>query len=346
MPERLVSGPSAESEAATIERAPATRGDVAARLLGLQRTAGNAATRRLVGQLRPSPPRGGRALQRRGREEPPAAAAALADAVAARQGVHRTVKVANPKANIPNPTGKGVVQTNAATIESYLKDICLEGSVTVDAASGNVSITASFCSPAPMPAGFVGPLAASAKTSSTPAGCGCLCDMVSSKHAWTIVVDDVAWPNTKFDDLAAADGVPPGGTGGTVTAPSPNSPKLWGAGTAGGGTAEIPSWLVLGHELCGHGWLGDRGAHGPDRSSPRGEGGHQETVTRENLIRGEHGMKLRGTFKDPNCGESFWRDKAGPGPIVWSDYRKTCIAWRDDYNKKNGTTYTITDAIP
>ena len=86
-----------------------------------------------------------------------AAVAALADAVAARRGVHRTVKVANPKANIPNPTGKGIVQTNAATIESYLKDICSEGSVTVDAASGNVSITASFCNPAPVPACFVGP---------------------------------------------------------------------------------------------------------------------------------------------------------------------------------------------
>jgi hypothetical protein len=94
------------------------------------------------------------------------------------------------------------------------------------------------------------------------------------------------------------------------------------------------------------GWLGDRGAHGPDRSAPRGEGGHQETVNRENLIRGEHGFKLRGTFKDPDCGESYWRVKAGPGRIVWSDYRKSCIAWRADYNKKNGTSYTIADTIP
>ena len=67
---------------------------------------------------------------------------------------------------------------------------------------------------------------------------------------------------------------------------------------------------------------------------------------RENLIRAEHPIELRGTFKEPNCGESYWRDKAGPGPIVWSDYRKTCIAWRDDYNKKNGTSYTIADTIP
>jgi hypothetical protein len=345
MPERALAAPAAEPEAAAVERATA-RTDVAARLLGLQRAAGNAATRGLVGQLRASPRAGGRALQRRRDEEPRAAAAALADAVAARRGVQRTVKVADPKGNIPNPTGKGLVQTNAATIESYLKDICSEGSVTVDAASGDVSITASFCNPAPVPAGFVGPLLPSAKSSSTPAGCGCLCDMVGSKHAWTIVVDDVAWPNTKFDDLAAADGVPPGGTGGRVTAPSPNSPKLWGSATKGGGTSEMPSWLVLGHELCGHGWLGDRGAHGPDRSAPRGEGGHQETVSRENLIRGEHGFKLRGTFKDPDCGESYWRDKAGPGPIVWSDYRKSCIAWRADYNKKNGTSYTIADTIP
>lgn len=83
-----------------------------------------------------------------------------------------------------------------------------------------------------------------------------------------------------------------------------------------------------------------------DRTSPRGEGGHQETVKRENEIRGEHALKLRGTFKDPDCGESYWRTKAGPGPIVWSDYRKKCIAWRNDYNKKNKTTYTISDTIP
>ena len=49
------------------------------------------------------------------------------------------------------------------------------------------------------------------------------------------------------------------------------------------GTAlNIDPWLVLGHELCGHAWLGNAGKHGPDEAAARGEGGHQETVAREN----------------------------------------------------------------
>ena len=322
MPERLHAGPSAEAEAAPLAPAAAGRGGagIAAAMLGLQRTAGNAAARQV--------------------------AAALAGQIAARRGVQRTVAVKDPKAKIPNPGGKGVDQTNAATIEGYLKVLCADGGVTVDAGTGAVTISSSFCSSAPMPPGFVGPPSPTAATSSTAAGCGCLCDMVASGHTWTIVVDDGAWPHTDFDDHDAANGVTPGGSGGSVTAPSPNSPKLWGAGTASGGTLDIPSWLVLGHELCGHAWMGDKGTHGPDHAQPRGEGGHQETVKRENLIRGEHGMELRGDFKSPNCGESYWRSKAAPGKVEWSSYRNACIAWRADYNKKNGTKYTIADKIP
>jgi hypothetical protein len=86
--------------------------------------------------------------------------------------------------------------------------------------------------------------------------------------------------------------------------------------------------------------------HGPDHSAARGEGGHQETVRRENLIRAEHGIELRGGFKDPNCGESYWRSKAKPGKVNWSSYRDICIKWREAYNKKNKTAYKITDTIP
>ena len=322
MSERLHAGPSAEAEAAPLAPAAAARGGagMAAAVLGLQRTAGNAAARQV--------------------------AAALAGEIAARRGVHRTLAVKDPKKNIPNPTGKGLVQTNAATIEGYLKDICGGGGVKVEPGTGAVSIPGSFCNTAPPPPNFVGPIAPNAATSSTPVGCTCLCEIIASGHTWTIVVDDADWPHTDFDDRDAANGVTPGGSGGKVTAPSPNSPKLWGTGTVTGKTLDMPSWLVLGHELCGHGWLGDRGAHGPDKLSPRGEGGHQKTIERENLIRGEHGIEARGGFKDPNCGESFWRDKATNGPVVWSTYRAKCIAWRDAYNKANGTTYTINDKIP
>ncbi len=238
----------------------------------------------------------------------------------------RKVAVDNPKALIPNPTGKGLVQTNAQTVEVYLQTLCSEGTVSVDKASGIVSIASGFC-PTPMPPGVAGPVApAPADKSKEPKGCNCLCDMVGSSKDYTIVVNDADWPHT---------------SGRVVTAPSPNSPSHWGAATVSGKAAPIDPWLVLGHELCGHAWLSEKGL--PDNNANRGEGGHQEAVARENELRSEHGIEARGSFKDPYCGESFSQDKTGPGPVVWSSYLKTCEAWR----KKNyGSKYNINDKIP
>lgn len=217
----------------------------------------------------------------------------------------------------------------------------------MNSGTGAVAVGSSFCTAPSLPAGTAGPVAPSpAQASKTPAGCGCLCDLASSKNQWNIQVDDTQWPHTDFDDNDGADGKKPGGSGGTVTAPSPNSPKLWGAATASGKSLNIDPWLVLGHELCGHGWLGDSGKHGTDSGTPRGEGGHQDTVARENLLRQEHGIELRGTFKEPHCGESFWRSKTSPGAVNWSSFHSICDAWRAAYNKKNGTKYKITDKIP
>jgi hypothetical protein len=265
----------------------------------------------------------------------------------ARLGLSRKILVDNPAKNIPNPGGKGRVQTNAQTIEDYLKILCPTGSVAVDGKSGQAKIDTGFCTPVALPAGVAGPPGPSAaERSKTATGCGCICDLASSLHPWKIVVDDGAWPHTDFDDNDAAIGKKPGGSGGMVTAPSPNSPKFWGAGTASGKQVDIDPWLVLGHELCGHGWLGNSGGHGPDETSPRGEGGHQETVKHENLLRAEHGIDLRGTFKDPDCGESYWRDKASPGKVNWSSFHSVCESWRIKYNAANGTSYKITDKIP
>ena len=106
----------------------------------------------------------------------------------------------------------------------------------------------------------------------------------------------------------------------------------------------IDPWLVLGHELCGHAWLGNQGIQ---PSSPvRGEGGHQATVERENQLRKEHGIELRGTFKSPHCGESFWRKKKAPKKVNWSGFRGVCKTWRKKYNKTNGTKFKIEDKIP
>lgn len=262
--------------------------------------------------------------------------------------VQRKVTVKDPSVNIPNPGGKGLVQTNAKTVEDYFKTLCPEPSagIAVDPKSGDLSIATAFCTEAPLPPDVYGPPSPPpAQLSSYRTGCGCLCDLSASTHTWQVQVDDSAWPNTVFDN--ATDAITPGvGTGGVVTTPSPNSPKLWGAATAGGKTLNIDPWLVLGHELCGHAWLGNWGAHGPDEILPRGMGGHQATVARENLLRAEHGIELRGTFKQPYCGESFWRDRAKPGTVNWSSYLSTCRTWRAAYNKAHGTTYKISDTIP
>jgi hypothetical protein len=238
----------------------------------------------------------------------------------------RKVRVDKPKGLIDNPTGKGLVQTNAVTVESYLRVLCSEGAVSVDKGTGAVSMKKGFC-PTFLPGGTAGPRqAAPSDRSKEPVGCECLCQMVDSATDCVIVVDDNDWPHT---------------IGETVTTPSPNSPKLWGAATAGGKTLDIDPWLVLGHEFCGHAWLAENKLR--DENATRGEGGHQETVERENELRKEHGIELRGGFKDPFCGESYWRSKSAPGKVEWSRYLSICEAWR---NKTYGGKYKISDKIP
>jgi hypothetical protein len=255
--------------------------------------------------------------------------------------LRRKIKIDNPVKKIPKPKGKGLDKTNAETVEDYLTTLC--PAVAVDKKSGKVEIPPDLCTP--FHVGF-GVYTTPAKIMGKPTGCGCLCDLTKSANDWLIQVDDKKWPVTTFTDPDAANGKKPGGTGGIVTTPSPNSTKLWGTATASGKTLDIDPWLVLGHELCGHGWLGDSGKHGPDETSPRGEGGHQAAVARENELRREHGIELRGTFKEPNCGESYWRKKSSPGAVNWSDFHAVCIQWRNDYNKTHKTIYAITDTIP
>ena len=244
--------------------------------------------------------------------------------------LHRKVTVDKAKDPIPNPTGKGLKQTNAETVEGYLQTLCSDGKVSVDRTSGSVSLTAAdFCAPTPVARRRGRPTRAIARHQVQRAdGLQCLCDMVGSANDFTVGVDDKEWPHTK---------------GQTVTTPSPNSPKLWGTATVSGKKMLTDPWLVLGHELCGHAWLAEKGL--PEGSAQRGEGGHQETVARENELRKEHGIEERGGFKDPYCGESFSRAKGkkGPGPVQWSKHVATCAAWR---KKKYKGKYKISDKIP
>jgi hypothetical protein len=249
----------------------------------------------------------------------------------------RTLSVANPS----NPVSKGSPRTNVEVARDYLSQLCSKD-VSVDN-KGNVSTGKGFCS-YKLTSSFPFFELPAARTK-TPIGCTCVCDIVHSSNDWTIEIDDKSWPHTSWSDKAAAEGKKPGGSGGVVTAPSPNSPTEWGAATTSGKPLAIDPWLVLGHELCGHAWLGDQGRAGEDRAQPRGEGGHQRTVERENLLRREHGIPERGSFRDPYCGESYRRSAAGAA-IQWSSFLKKCKAWRKQYNKKHGTSYGIGDKIP
>jgi hypothetical protein len=288
-------------------------------MLSLQRSAGNAAAARLAERLRPPPP-----------PRPPVAAA--------RPVLARTLRVKNPTSPIPRPGGVGMARTNAATVRDYLLQICGAGAVAVNGGTGAVTLNAGFCV---VPQGQAG---GPAHASATPAGCTCLCDLIASAHDWRIEIDDGDWPHTDFDSDARAE-TPGRGSGGKVTAPSPNNPTIYGAGTDTGAELDTAPWLVLAHELCGHAWLGDRGIHRPDHHPRRGEGGHQLTVGRENLIRAEHHIAARGSFRDAHCGESYTRAQAG-SPAQWSTFHAACVAWRDRYNRAHGTNYTINQRIP
>ena len=80
----------------------------------------------------------------------------------------------------------------------------------------------------------------------------------------------------------------------------------------------------------------------PDINVTRGEGGHQETVARENGSRKEHGIEARGSFKDPFAGNPSGRPR--PAPVRFSGPRmKKCQAWR---TKTYGGKYKISDKIP
>ncbi len=260
--------------------------------------------------------------------------------------VRRRIAVHRPSSKIPDPDGKGLKQTNAKTIEQYLASLCAAGSFKVNGA-GDVGAGGGLCSKE-----IVGPTEEEETKSGqqrvdTPTGCSCICDLTGSKNLWTIVVSDARTPSTGYTEIAKANTEGSGGSGGALRVPSPNSRKLWGATTRSGVNLNMDPWLVLGHELCGHAWLADQGKRGPDVAKPRGSGGHQVAVGRENLIRQEHRIEARGSYRDPYCGESFFRWKSSPENVHRNEQvMRECRRWRRAYNRKHKTSYTIKDRIP
>jgi hypothetical protein len=266
------------------------------------------------------------------------------------QRLQRKIVVDKPKDLIPNPGGKGVSQTNAATAADYCAELCSAEKPKVDPGTGEMSMSATFCSEPGFQIGHEvlpsGPRPA--EEAKTATGCTCLCDLVNSKNLWTIKIDDVSRPHTNFDDEDAGTGVKPGGTGGVVRVNSPNSPKVFGSVTASGKKVDYDPWLILGHELCGHGWLGNAGK--AETAEVMTKLGRQPlTVDRENALRAEHGLEARGrSFRDPFCGESYERFKSGKaGTGVFDpDNMDFCTRARARCKKPNKGLFKIEERIP
>lgn len=215
-------------------------------------------------------------------------------------------------------------------IQDYFDKLCPDAQVTI--AADTVDVPDDFCLRPEPDALEPNPLS-KAELSKTPVSCGCLCDLDESSKEVSIKVDDDIAGLTEFtheSDEQELDAP----RGATVTVPSPSGKKTEQTMKSGKKETFEP-FIVFGHELCGHAWLAVKGELQKDENAERGRGGHQETVRRENLMRLEHGLTERNTFREPFCGE-----------VDDSDYQKECKIWRDEYNKINGTNFTLADTIP
>jgi outer membrane protein OmpA-like peptidoglycan-associated protein len=211
-----------------------------------------------------------------------------AEPITASTKARRKIAVHDPAGAPPNaPAG----DTNESIVRDYIAVLCPSFDVS------GAHVTPRAAGTCPVAAG-----------SAMATACACMCDMhalvdgAGNPVTWTIVVNDADWPHT--DDSTK-----------TVTVHSPFSRvdfTGWSPGDRRAGVpvhlTEIPNWLALGHELCGHAHLHAQGLH-PTGPAPRhgGRPSHDPTVTIENQIRAEAGIpasKRRGLFADPHHGES------------------------------------------
>jgi outer membrane protein OmpA-like peptidoglycan-associated protein len=225
----------------------------------------------------------------------PSAVARLVSASSPVPAIQRKVEVNNPTSI---PSGAPAGETHEKIIRDYLATLCPDFTIM---AGEVMPTTADFC-------------LLDVASSVTPEACGCLCEMhtlqdpvTGADIVWTIDVNDNDWPHT---DPATK----------TVTVHSPFSGAQFGAWAQGASAHRTtqPNWLVLGHELCGHARLFERGTH-PTGPPPThgGRPSHDVTVQIENKIAAEHGVpasELRGLFADPHHGESFARVTVGQFP--------------------------------
>ena len=318
----------------------------------------------------------------------------------------RRLAVQNPAQTHPPATGQSTAPTNASMFEDMLREISPEGGIRVNRSNGEASMSTGFCPG--VGGGFLqgvrsgydigntigsvggrvpvlGPLfgvvgaaiggligavgglfgadISAASNSTTPTGSLCLCEFVNSGEMMVEFRNDHS---------------PVTGEG-LIYIPTPDSPRQWGAATVSGALMDIPPWLALAHELCGHAYnmrhpAGDGSEEGPGIISDRtesadgtitnGDGSplrpnqatrHGRTVERENMIRAEHGIEARGyRLRDPYCGESFYRDRGGadtsvhwqPGEAGGETYLDQCERFRAQLPQSRVRRYRIDERIP
>jgi len=242
--------------------------------------------------------------------------------------VHRKMKLPSHDKPAFNSADQQTLQSDI--ILKYFNQLCADAKVSI--VGGEVILPADFCTKAEPDAGEPNPLS-KAELSKTPTSCTCLCDLDASSKEVTIEVDDNNAGLTDFTNDPGEEALD-APRGAIVTVPSPIGKKTRQMMKSGKKETFEP-FIVFGHELCGHGWMAIKGELAKDDNAERGRGGHQETVERENMMRREHGLTERNTFREPFCGE-----------VDDSDFQKECKVWRDEYNKLNGTKFTLADTIP
>jgi len=195
--------------------------------------------------------------------------------------------VVNPSDTVPLAAGaSGTAPKLTDVVQGLINDTCPTGGFTVNTSTGNVSSRNAFCQwHAPLATG-----ATEASQSATPAGCGCLCDVVDDAQTTTVAFQ-TGGPGT-------APGSVPGagpGQGGVKADPTVHiDPRFQGQYKISGSWVDVPFHLLFSHELCGHARPKMHGTH--VARGPAVPGGtpaqEQAAVDIERQIAAEHSPAL------------------------------------------------------
>jgi hypothetical protein len=208
--------------------------------------------------------------------------------------LQRKITVASPEEKAPfDPT-----MTEPQIVESWLDKLCPAGSWEVDPATGIVKSPKrdTFCADRRSPG------QAHFRSSGTPTSCRCLCELTAPESAdvRVHVTDFFTVEEKPYDVSANGEGVtvPNDKAGGfDVGITGLEYKKHEGSGDSSPWEGKnkpkqlirSPAWLIFGHEVCGHAWLG-RGQN-RDIEHTQTPQGDQTSVDIENRIRREHSRR-------------------------------------------------------